>query len=73
MSFRHDSACVIYVLVKVRFNYCFLSLGYLQNRCHEHLAIPFVELVRGGSREGFLCIFCLLWITCLNIPTVTQA
>ena len=40
---------------------------------NEHLAVPFVELVRGGLSVGQLRFFCLQRIPCLNIPTVTQA
>ena len=39
----------------------------------EHLAVPFVELARGGSLVGHLLFFCLHRITCLSIPTMTQA
>ena len=33
---------------------------------------PFVELLKGGSPVDHLCFFCLHWINCLSIPTVTQ-
>ena len=31
---------------------------------NEHLAVPFVEWVRGGYHVGHLCFFCLHWLTC---------
>ena len=38
---------------------------------NERLAVPFTELARGGSLVGHLLF--LHRITCLNIPTMTQA
>ena len=40
---------------------------------NEHLAVLFAEFVRGASDMGYLRFFYLDRITCLNIPTVTQA
>ena len=40
---------------------------------NEHLAVPFVELARSGSRVSHLRFFCLHKIICPGIPTVTQA
>ena len=39
----------------------------------EHLEALFVELARVASGLGHLRFFCLQRITCLKIPTVTQA
>ena len=39
---------------------------------NEHLAVPFVELVKSGSYVAHLHFFCLHWITCVSILTVTQ-
>ena len=40
---------------------------------NEQLVVPFVELANDGSRVGHLFFFRLHRITCLSIPTVTQA
>ena len=38
-----------------------------------HLPVPFVKVGSGGSFVDHLHFFCLHRITCLSIPTVTQA
>ena len=70
VHFWYISACIIQKWL--RFKRVIQRSCIATETLFEHLAVPFIELVRGGSCVSHLCFFCLHRITCLSIPTVTQ-